>query len=673
MLLLTDCAECRHIISRMLVTDPKQRASLAEIMNHPWMTKGFNGPPENYLPARDPLQLPLDAEVVEKMTGFDFGPPEYITAQLTKTLESEDYQHAVKMYSREQSTPNVGGEKKRGVFDFYRRRNSSSRDTLSNPSAEAVQLGHDPLNAYSPLVSVYFLVKEKLGRERATKNPGALGIHTPGDVVLKMPDLPAPEAAHTNQYELPGEKDTGGRTRPRARTHGDDEIGEGIKKLHLGPSAAPASPALVSSQPETPVKKESTAAGILRRFSTRRIKDRGRESDREKVLSPPPPTLNVQPPADLASPPHRHFSMRRTRRAEPSPTTIHPSGSQPQHQDLLRAPGLAEPASRSTKFLERSTSVNSADYRSRRLARRGGPEAVVGTSGNEPPLTSGSDHSSINGQKVRAGDVTAAQNSKLPSRSHTMRTKSLGHARRESIQARRARREEAKEASVPETADDGDLSGAGTALESANNVEDFAKPVYLKGLFSVSTTSSKPLSFIRADIIRVLKQLGVEYTEIKGGFSCRHAPSIDLDRVVDTGPPSPERQGQVPSHRRRISFGGLRGHEREESKDETRAAHSSRFARRAQGPPDRSFITNSEGSDEYVPPRDNNVMVGERVVGETTTRVQSDTGENLVLRFEIVIVKVPLFSLHGIQFKKVSGGMWQYREMAKRILDALRL
>jgi hypothetical protein len=29
--------------------------------------------------------------------------------------------------------------------------------------------------------------------------------------------------------------------------------------------------------------------------------------------------------------------------------------------------------------------------------------------------------------------------------------------------------------------------------------------------------------------------------------------------------------------------------------------------------------------------------------------------------------------LHGIQFKKVSGGMWQYREMAKKILDALRL
>ena len=36
-------AECRGLIARMLTTDPSQRATLAEIMTHPWMTKGFNG------------------------------------------------------------------------------------------------------------------------------------------------------------------------------------------------------------------------------------------------------------------------------------------------------------------------------------------------------------------------------------------------------------------------------------------------------------------------------------------------------------------------------------------------------------------------------------------------------------------------------------------------------
>ena len=48
--LLTLPTECRSIISRMLVVDPKERATLQEIMSHPWMVKGFNTVPENYLP-----------------------------------------------------------------------------------------------------------------------------------------------------------------------------------------------------------------------------------------------------------------------------------------------------------------------------------------------------------------------------------------------------------------------------------------------------------------------------------------------------------------------------------------------------------------------------------------------------------------------------------------------
>lgn len=645
-------AECRHIISRMLVTDPHQRATLAEIINHPWMNKGYNGPVENYLPVREPLQLPLDAEVIEKMTGFDFGPPDYITAQLTKIITSEEYQHAVRTSYREQPTQNHT-EKKRGVFDFYKRRNSASRDTLSTPSSEAIQLGNDPLNAYSPLISVYYLAKEKLEREKAESKPGALGIHSTGDVTLKMPDLPAPEAAHTNQYQLPGEKDVGRRSRPRARTHGDEDITDGLKNLNLAPQSGQA-----PTPSETPVKKESTAVGLLRRFSTRRTKDRGRDSEREKFHHHQTPSLSVQPPADSATPLHRGFSMRRARRAEPA------SSEGPSGPDLLKAPGAAQEASRSNKILGRSTSVNSADYRARRAVRRVDTDALDTPSG-QLYQANGSDNSGVSVQKGRSGDQATAQELKPAGRTHATRAMSLGHARRESIQARRARREAAREANVPEETD-ADISGAGTALESANDGEDLSKPVYLKGLFSVSTTSTKPLPVIRADIIRVLNMLSVDYVEIKGGFSCRHAPSITLNRGADGESHSSDRQGNSTSNRRRISFGGLLNND--DGRDEPRP----RSQRRAQGPPDRSFVTNSEESDEYVARRDNNTA-GERVVGETTTRVEGDTGQNLVLRFEILIVKVPLFSLHGIQFKKVSGGMWQYREMAKKILDALRL
>ncbi|KAL8782496.1 MAG: hypothetical protein Q9213_005335 [Squamulea squamosa] len=657
--------ECKHLISRMLVTDPKQRASLAEILNHPWLTKGFNASPENYLPHREPVQLPLDPDVVEKMTGFDFGSSEFITRELTKVINSEEYQVAVKLTAREHSVnAAAGGDKKRGVFDFYKRRSSiSSRDTLPNMSAEAVQLGSDPINAFSPLISIYYLVKEKQDRERTESNPGALRMPvSPGEKPLKMPDLPPPEAAYTNStaYEMPGEKATGGRSRPRSRTHGEDDVAEGVKRVNLNvPGHGP--PPSMNAPVEQPARKESTAAGLLRRFSTRRTK----EASRDRSTVHQPPSVQLKPPADQGSTPRKSFSVRKSRNREATPQ-IHPGGSTP-HQSELLAPSNAR-ESRPTANLDRSASVSTVDHR-KRQSRRGVSEAHAGVAALEPPMTSGSDRSDASGRKSKASEPAPTEHiSTLDPRSTTSRTRSLGRGRRESMQARRARREEteAKEAGVPEETDqeliEDERAGKNGSVENI-------KPVYLKGLFSVSTTSSKPLSYIRSDIVRVLRQLGVDYTEIKGGFSCRHAPSIDLHTP---NLPSPEQQ--TPRANRRISFGGFRGGSTDHRDDADRSPQMVRNTasqrRRAQ---DTSF-TGSEGSDESITRRadggdpDNNPEPG-----HTTTHVQNDFGSNMVLRFEIFIVKVPLFSLHGIQFKKVAGGTWPYKNMASKILDALRL
>ena len=661
----------------MLVTDPRQRASLQEIVNHPWICKGFNSPPENYLPHREPLQLPLDPEVVQGMTGFDFGPPEFISGQLTKILESEEYQNAVRAATRDRdlNAHNLGGERKRGfpAFDFYKRRSSiSSRDTLTNPSAEAIHLGSDPVNAFSPLISIYYLVREKQMRQRVDLNPGPTSIpRSPGEQPLKVPDLPAPEAAHTNQssYEIPGETATGGRARPRARTHGEDEVVDSMKNMNItSPTGAQAPAVITPTLEQPPLKKESTAVGLLRRFSTRRHRD----VDRDKSGKQTPPSLAVQPPDDLAAPPRKSFSVRRTRdRDAPPVSLLRATGSQPQHQDLLTPPGTAESATRRSKGLGRSTSVNSAEYR-RRQVQRGAPETGPGITFNDPPLTSGSDRSVPEGQRNPSSEnkgQTMGKDEKT-SRVGTGRTKSLGHARRESIQARRARREEAREANLPEETDqEMGISGASgdvaERLDSAENV----RPVYLKGLFSVSTTSPKPVAAIRAEIIRVLRQLGVEYTEIRGGFRCKHTPSIDLNKVLDNEPPSPERATnmvQSPGHRRKISFGGFRaGTDREEMREkEARPPGTPRTSSR------KAVLDNSPtNSDASVV----SVSRENRAVGETTTHVQSELGGSMILNFEIIIVKVPILALHGLQFKRMGGGTWQYKNMADKILKELRL
>ncbi|KAI8913042.1 kinase-like domain-containing protein, partial [Powellomyces hirtus] len=64
---------CKHLISRLLVTQPNRRATMAELKNHVWLTEGYDGPPDNYMPPREPLTLPLDMEVIERIRGFEFG------------------------------------------------------------------------------------------------------------------------------------------------------------------------------------------------------------------------------------------------------------------------------------------------------------------------------------------------------------------------------------------------------------------------------------------------------------------------------------------------------------------------------------------------------------------------------------------------------------------------
>lgn len=692
----------------MLVTDSKQRATLHEITNHPWMTKGFTGPPENHLPSREPLQLPLDPRIIQDMTGFDFGGPEVIESQLTEILESQEYIRAVRIAAQEKEQAAIPkDEKKRGFgFDFYKRRNSTSRDTLTNMSTEALAIGADPTNAFHPLISVYHLVKEKHERDKAKENPGATALpRTTGDASLQLPDPPKAAMTNSTAYETPGEK-TGGRSRPRARTHGEDEINEDIKNLKVSAASGPNSPAIRDSTTDgAPYRKESTAAGILRRFSTRRKKEA------EKPDFAATPLLTIQSPgnersqrADRPEPSglRKSFSVRRPRNKEKE--AIHEDAlgagkSQPGHSDLLSPPRTADNHTGSPKGLARSSSVNSAEFRRRaqRLAADGPPPPIT----FKEPKAEGTTPNATDAEPSNEEDKTARKEADShPSFAQkTLRAKSLGHARRESIQARRARRSEAQESQGTDigetnTSDkhdnlrpshdddndhdrDGDASGLSTErLESAENV----KPVFLKGLFSVSTTSTKPVSAIRADIIRVLKRLGVEYTEIRGGFSCRHYPSIDLKKIVDLPPTPHAPHTPALGKSRRISFGNFMGTssaDREREREEVREAErfdSEKSPRSPHTPRTRSnrnstFSYESDNSAESA----ENGGTATRAVGETSTHVQSELGGSMILEFEIFIVKVPLLSLHGIQFKRLAGGTWQYKSMADQILKGLRL
>lgn len=798
----------------MLTTNPSERATMHEIMNHPWMTKGFGGPPENYLPERKPITLPLDPEVIAKMTGFDFGSPEYITSQLTAVIESEEYQRAVRLQEKRiNQQPADNGEPKRGVFAFYKRRGSTtSKDTLTTPSTEALQLGTDPINAFSPFLSVYYLAREKLEREAREKNPGALAIpQSPGEQPLPMPDLAPPEAAYTNSqaYEMAGEK-TGGRARPRARTHGEDEVADAVKGLNVDTAPSPVNPTIIEppteQKPAGHARKESAAVGLLRRFSKRGGEPRS---------SHPPPALAAYSNASSESgTPRKSMSMRRARDssqtrdpASASGATVRPETAGPAtstgttgRQGGLLSPPLNDASNERTKRhgLGRSISVNSSDMR-RRLSRRGVSE---GASANRNAV-GGDSASAKDASSDVEGTVTRPRTTDMFSSAGRTRSIGSGHSRKESgatgssqtaaANAAAARRLKRESATIPPRTDDvpeetdqelaeeeedyedlhqqasprargrmqddprrrsafgpssagaggnsGGSSSAGRESAGAANATATAngmKPIYLKGLFSSSTTTSRPLPVIRADLIRVLRELGVEFKEIRGGFACRHAPSViaagstpaGQDEVAtvtpENGPATSSSGGGAGGHRRKISFAFRGSTSAERSGADLGAgpapSSSSSSPPQQQQPQQAGRVTKSaagnygggagggympsdvESESDSVtgggatvstptgpthppataastatttPPTTTSRRFGgggPRAAGETSTHVQSDLGGDLVpLRFEIVVVKVPLLSLHGIQFKKVDGGTWQYKNMAQKILGGLRL
>ncbi|KAL0948265.1 hypothetical protein HGRIS_010861 [Hohenbuehelia grisea] len=212
--------ECKQLLSRMLVTNPQARASLQEVLSHPWMTRGYGSAPDAHLLHREPLRADeLDPQVIKLMKGFEFGSDEDIERKLAKILEGESYQRAVQNWERRRHgvlgnlngagsstgsstrwgegfsnsslavsfdgskdvppTPSKKSKRFSG-FDYYRRKLFSSPASSppgspmsTSPPTSSSTLVHngpseptDPTRGFHPLISMYYLAREKLEREK---------------------------------------------------------------------------------------------------------------------------------------------------------------------------------------------------------------------------------------------------------------------------------------------------------------------------------------------------------------------------------------------------------------------------------------------------------------------------------------------------------------------------
>jgi hypothetical protein len=133
------------------------------------MLRGFEMPPEPLVPYRPPLQPPLDARVVEKMsqmTSLGLGSAQSIQEKLSTIIESPEYIKAALamdlwVASQQASITRPQTQNKLSVFNFYRRRPTvEGLNTAPEPTAEDWYPARTP-----PLIMIYYLTREKIERE----------------------------------------------------------------------------------------------------------------------------------------------------------------------------------------------------------------------------------------------------------------------------------------------------------------------------------------------------------------------------------------------------------------------------------------------------------------------------------------------------------------------------
>jgi len=494
--------ECKSLLARMLVTNPAERATLAEVMNHPWMNKGYETSMESHLIHREPLKADdLEWDIVCAMNGFTFGEPTEIYQNLVDTLSSESYLscvHAWEARKDKRKPPGASAssmalsvesdspKKKRfSAFDLKKKLFPQEKKAEEPVTREREPL--DPTRGFDPLISIYYLAREKMERERVYGKGHFASSQTSIDKNATaessygraLPSLPPPASSHATGYEPVASSGEYSAT-PRER----------------------------AGDVPNPVMQHPTADR-----ENSHIADVPPAHSRQPSLSQPP---SLQPLDKAAEDPvaNRRFGFlgarRPTSEARPpaTPRNITPSASM---QMDTRRPETAAGADKDKKA-ERRVSVGSISGSvSRGLGRR--PS-----------------------QRTPSKPVTPETWGEAPKESDE-----LAHPPPIGVEP-------------PLSSDD---EGVPANKEIASQE---IKPAYLKGLFSVSTTSTKSLAVLSKDIESVLLRLGIKHRRIRGGFECIYVPSIDLASVKLNPdaegaeplppPPPPKRK---PSLRRRSS------------------------------------------------------------------------------------------------------------------------
>lgn len=226
---------------------------------------------------------------------------------------------------------------------------------------------------------------------------------------------------------------------------------------------------------------------------------------------------------------------------------------------------------------------------------------------------------------------------------------------------------------------------------------DYPRSLYLKGFFSVQTTSSKPLPIVRYKIISVLKSMNIDFKEVKGGFKCEQRSASDVANAASEGENGSNREQtqhqqllQVPNRstsrqsslRRQTSIKYnqqmIPGSPIDSHRHERSISMVTSPTGNTHGYNNSQEISTASIEDIEEQRQQEDILTTSRVqdmnkIPDEHQNATSAAKERPPIKFEIHIVKVKIVGLAGVHFKKVSGNTWLYKELASHILKELNL
>lgn len=473
-------SDCKHLLQHMLVTNSTNRATMAEIIAHSWMNKGYDRPILSYLPKREPLRLPLDPKVVNGMNGFGFGTTEQITRELECMILSKEYQIEAKNYEALAHHPLTSpSTKTNSHHTFHFLRGKEPLECTINESECLPSVHH-------PMLSVYYLVKERIERE-SDRSPNELESKRHDNAATTT--LPSGESKITGySYTIDGKREFNNPTEYEETT-----IRNSIQIDEVEPNA-PTDVCPIQTKTSSDNQSPKATETMFHRFR-RRV---SRQFDNHSSITPEK-TSNPRQNIEEISPPY--ITIDDTHTTASNSETYRDSSSSSISKMYCNESDITN-GSKLNRFMKRAKSITVKDLPSSRRNSQATDEY-------ETPRRKSVFHPPAIDRKTRGGGSSSSKDGFLAPPQPSLAPNGREKVRRD--------------------------SSSGISSQSACQADQSVRSVYLKGLFSVSNTSTKKPQAIRNEIKNILdRRANLQYRETNDRFECLITnPAVPRPEICD--------------------------------------------------------------------------------------------------------------------------------------------